>query len=415
MDAARDTAYAAAVRRLVTAMSEDVEATSELEAVGGMLVAAARELIPSADCVITVVPPDRQDLFKVIAGAGTMASQLPGTEWPVPGTLNWQAMSGGEVIETTNAQQSSSGLPPVFAEGGVNTARLVPLRIGTALSDGRVGVGVFSFWRTGDEPFTDQERVQMDDLAELASLFIRRVELGRAARKSSNRMAGIEEVKTEFLNLASHELRGPLAVVQGYISMMEEGALKGAQVKAILPVISGKLRQMNVLISEMLETARLEDHRLQLTLTEVELGTITRRAAGSCVSLLKPKHQFETILPTTEITVRADPTRLEAMITNLVDNAIKYSPDGGLVRVSVSRVGNLARVTVSDQGLGIAENDLARLFTRFGRLVTPENSHIPGTGLGLYLSRQLARMHGGDISVATRPGAGSTFTLTLPL
>lgn len=396
-------------------MSEDVEGTTELEAVSGMLVDAARELIPSADCVITVVPPDRQDIFKVVAGAGAMASQLRGSDWPVLGTLNWRAMREGQVIETNDARALSSGLPPVFAARDVDTACLVPLRTGTALADGRVGLGVMSFWRRGTEPFSADERAQMDDLGALASVFIRRVEMGRAARRSSDRFAGFEEVKTEFLNLASHELRGPLAVVQGYISMMEEGALKGRQLRAVLPVLSAKMRQMNLLVNEMLETARLEDHRLQLTLMDVDLGALTLGVVEQSMALLSATHQLEMVLPEAELIVHADPTRLDTIIANLLDNAVKYSPAGGTVRVSVTRAGDLARVMVTDRGLGIAEKDLARLFTRFGRLVTPENSHIPGTGLGLYLSRQLARMHGGDISVASRPGAGSSFTLTLPL
>ena len=414
-DAERDRAYAAAVRSLVAAMSEDVEATSELEAVGGLLVEAAHAVIPSADCVITMVAPGRPEVFQVLAGSGEMAAQLPGTEWEVPGTLNWQAMHQGRVIETTDAQGLSSGLPPVFVAGGVNTARLVPLRTGSTVPDGRVGIGVMSFWRAGSTPFSDRERAHMDDLGELAGVFIRRVELGRAARRSTDRLAGLEEVKAEFLNVASHELRGPLAVVQGYISMMEEGALKGRQLREVLPVVSAKLRQMNMLVNEMLETARLEDHRLRLHLMGVDLVGTTRGVVEAATAGLEKEHSLELVNSEASIEVTADPTRLETIISNLVDNAIKYSPAGGVVRVSVARTGEFARVMVTDEGLGIAEKDLPRLFTRFGRLVTPENSHIPGTGLGLYLSAQLARMHRGEISVASRLGAGSTFTLTLPL
>ncbi len=362
----------------------------------------------------------------MVGGGGVLARTLVGSEWKAPGTLNWKAMADGQVVETTDAQAESSGLPPVFAEAGVNTVRLVPLRTGTPLVDGRVGLGVISFWRPGHEPFTEAERHRMDDVADLCSLFIRRIELGRAARRTveeeaiklrqhADRMAGLEEVKTQFLNLASHELRGPLAVVHGYLSMMEEGSLKGRQLQSVLPTMSGKLREMNMLVNEMLETARLEDDRLQLTLRDVDLVDAARRALAEAATLLRPGHRLETDLPDVEVTVRADPTRLDTIIANLIRNAIKYSPEGGLVRVSVSSTGTLGRLTVADQGLGIAEADFPRLFTRFGRLVTPENSHIQGTGLGLYLSRQLARMHGGDIAAASVAGAGSTFTVTLPL
>ena len=421
----RDASYAAAVRRLVSAMAADVEATTELEVVAALLVEAASELV-DAECVITIVPPDQHEVFRVVGGGGKLAKTLVGSEWTVAGTLNWKAMSESTVVETTSAQAISSGLPPVFAAAGVNSARLVPLQTGQPLPDGRVGLGVLSFWRIGDAPFTDDERAQMDDLAELASMFIRRLELGRAARKvaeeeadklreHATRMAGLEEVKTEFLNLASHELRGPLAVVQGYVSMMEEGALKGRQLRAVLPTVSAKLRQINLLVNEMLETARLEDHRLHLSLMDVDVGALVERLVASVRMASDPGHTVKLELPADPVVVRADPTRLETIVANLVDNAIKYSPEGGRVEVTISMQEGVGCVRVDDQGLGIAEADFPRLFTRFGRLVTSENSHIAGTGLGLYLSRQLARMHGGDIAASSDPGRGSSFTVSIPL
>jgi signal transduction histidine kinase len=103
------------------------------------------------------------------------------------------------------------------------------------------------------------------------------------------------------------------------------------------------------------------------------------------------------------------------IVTNLLHNAIKYSPRGGEVRVSCAVQDGTACVAVSDEGMGIAEADQARLFTRFGRIATEETRSIPGTGLGLYLARDLARRHDGGIGVSSQPGRGSTFTLTLPL
>jgi two-component system sensor histidine kinase BaeS len=115
------------------------------------------------------------------------------------------------------------------------------------------------------------------------------------------------------------------------------------------------------------------------------------------------------------VVVNADEARLETAVKNLLDNALKYSPNGGEVECSVAVEGARAVVSVRDQGLGIAADDMSRLFTRFGRIVTAENSHIPGTGLGLYLARELVRMQGGDITATSASGEGSVFTLWLPL
>jgi len=115
------------------------------------------------------------------------------------------------------------------------------------------------------------------------------------------------------------------------------------------------------------------------------------------------------------VTVEVDRGRLLTILTNLIENAIKYSPAGGPVKVGIGVRDGMAEVTVRDKGLGIAAADLPRLFSRFGRIVTADNSNIPGTGLGLYFARELARMQGGEITVRSQEGAGSAFTISLPL
>jgi signal transduction histidine kinase len=165
----------------------------------------------------------------------------------------------------------------------------------------------------------------------------------------------------------------------------------------------------------MLETARLEDSRLQLRLERLDLDRILAEAAQRSRPLAGDKHQLLIANTAGAVPVLGDRGRLLTILTNLLDNAIKYSPEGGPVEVRIEVVDGQAQVAVSDRGLGIAAEDLPRLFTRFGRIVTTANSNIPGTGLGLYFARELARMQGGDITAESVEGAGSTFTLTLPL
>jgi signal transduction histidine kinase len=130
--------------------------------------------------------------------------------------------------------------------------------------------------------------------------------------------------------------------------------------------------------------------------------------------LLGGEHGVKVEGPAGEVMVFADRDRLGTILVNLLSNAIKYSPGGGEVRCVVGDEASHPSVAISDEGLGIADEDLPRLFTRFGRILTPENRGISGTGLGLYLSRELARQHGGDIAVRSQLGSGSTFTLSLP-
>ena len=263
----------------------------------------------------------------------------------------------------------------------------------------------------------------LEGVADLAGLALGnaqrlRLELDRTSQLEAHakRMAELEKIKSDFLKVASHELRGPLAVVKGYFSMLSDGSLS-VEAKSsgrIFGVIDSKLQEVSELVEQMLETARLEDSRLQLRLHLVDLDEIIAEAAERTGPATGSTHRVTVAAAPSPVQVLADRQRLLSILTNLLDNALKYSPDGGRVDVQVIAGSDRVEVRVRDHGLGIAETDLPRLFTRFGRIVTAENSHIPGTGLGLYLARELARLHGGDITVLSGEGEGSTFTLTLP-
>lgn len=233
-------------------------------------------------------------------------------------------------------------------------------------------------------------------------------------REHAERMRQLERTKSDFLNLASHELRGPLAIVRGYLSMFEDGTLGPDELFSILPTLTGKVQQIELLVQQMLETARLEESRLIVQPAPFDLGQAARRVVQTFASLTDA-HQLSLSMPDVPVVVRADRTRIDTVISNLVDNAVKYSPDGGPISCVVAANRRRAFLSVQDSGIGVAPEAMERLFTRFGRIVTPENSHISGTGLGLYLSREIARRHGGDILVESSPGRGSRFTLTLPL
>ncbi|HEX6549018.1 MAG TPA: PAS domain-containing sensor histidine kinase [Candidatus Dormibacteraeota bacterium] len=234
------------------------------------------------------------------------------------------------------------------------------------------------------------------------------------AREYAERMAQLEKVKGEFLNLASHELRGPLTVISGYLSLFEDGSIDATRLSSVLPVMIGKVRQIEGLVEQMLETARLEDGKLALALEKVDLRDVVRSAVDSKRLQLLPEHRLNVELPRHPVTVVGDVARLEIVVGNLLDNAIKYSPSGGSLGVTLTESSTRAFVSVQDEGIGIAPEDMPTLFTRFGRFAGDEHSNISGTGLGLYLSRELVRRHHGEILVESRLGRGSRFTVSLP-
>src|SRR5213080_2587464 len=219
----------------------------------------------------------------------------------------------------------------------------------------------------------------------------------------TERLAALEKTKSQFLNLASHELRSPLGVINGYLSMLEQGVfgqLTESGVRA-LEVLKAKTVEMNLLVAQKRD-------RLDLREIAQDAMQVVRPLAGA-------DHELSLEMPPRAVTVFGDVGRILTIISNLLENAIKYSPQGGTVLCVVSAAEHAASVSVVDTGIGIAREDLPRLFNRFERIQNVRTSHVAGTGLGLYLSRELARQHGGDIQVESRPGAGSRFTLTLPL
>jgi PAS domain S-box-containing protein len=232
-------------------------------------------------------------------------------------------------------------------------------------------------------------------------------------RAHGERMAELEHTKTEFLNLASHELRGPLTVLRGYNSMLAEGTIAPDQIPAVARLLETKLAQMDRLVEQMLETARLEHDSLDVE-GSFDLGEVLQDQ----VDVFRPLSQgmFMTIdADPKPLIVRGDRERIANVVANLIDNAVKYSPAGGEISITTAIRGSDVLLTVRDEGLGIAPEHLPRLFTRFGRLPTEANVTIPGTGLGLYLCKEIAKRYGGDITVSSELGKGSEFALTLPL
>ena len=299
-------------------------------------------------------------------------------------------------------------------------------REGSALSESRRGDRVFELKldpvsNDAEEPsgsvLTISDATQRRRLEEDARRVARQDDENARLREHANRMAALEHVKSDFLRLTSHELRTPLAVLRGYVSMMGEGTFGPlpASLEKVVPTLAAKLYQMNLLINQMLETARLEEARPQLSLRPMDLVQVVREA----VNLVQPFAQEgqQLILETDAATlpVNADPLRMATIITNILDNAIKFSPGGDDVVCRILGIEGFGELRVQDRGIGISEADIARLFGRFSRVLASEYSDIPGTGLGLYIARELARLQGGDIAVESVPGAGSTFTLRVPL
>lgn len=228
------------------------------------------------------------------------------------------------------------------------------------------------------------------------------------------RVRALEKAKSEFLSVASHELRGPMTVIKGYLTMLDAGSLGEipALARSVLPLLISKSDEVTWMLEQMVEASRLEEGRLALKkrrLNIVELAC----ASVEGVKMLVPGHEVSVIQPPAAIMADVDPDRFQIVVRNLLTNAAKYSPSGTDIKVEVRREGRSGVIAVSDQGVGISAEDQLHLFTRFARIESTQ--HVHGTGLGLWLSREIARMHDGDLTVTSELGHGSTFVFVVPL
>jgi two-component system sensor histidine kinase VicK len=221
-------------------------------------------------------------------------------------------------------------------------------------------------------------------------------------------------MKSELVNVVAHDFRAPLAAILGSAELLEDGvdqtpAERQERAQGIVAAASRMARLMD----RTLETTRLETGKFVFDFRLVDLGARLREAAEDFAT--DPAHPVVVEIPDDPLPCWADGERIAEVVDNLLSNAVKYSPQGGEVRLSVRREREAAVVSVSDHGIGIAGEDVERLFRPFSRLAGSKMRGIEGFGLGLSICDRFVQAHGGRFEVESEPGKGSTFRFRLPL
>lgn len=223
----------------------------------------------------------------------------------------------------------------------------------------------------------------------------------------------LQQNKDEFLSLVSHELKTPVTSIRGYAQLLHRRAVRDVAPESTLnayTVIERQTTRMHDLIDSLLDLTRLETDRMSLALAEVDLGRLVTRV-GEMMEMAQEDRQLLFDLSSEPVIIVADEHRIEQVVMNLLSNALRFSPEGGVVTIAVRRERD-ARIIVRDEGKGIAPDARERIFERFFRA-----EHVPdasGMGVGLYITKGIVERHGGTISVESELGSGSTFTVSLP-
>ena len=225
----------------------------------------------------------------------------------------------------------------------------------------------------------------------------------------------LEKVRQEFLSNISHELRTPLTSIIAYVETLQDGAIDDPENnKRFLGIIRRNAERMNGLIADIAELSLIETGNVHIDVREVRLAPIVDDIFAALSSKAAERGVSLVNRVASDGIVRADSMRIEQMLTNLIDNAIKFNREGGSVTVVFSKTPDKGLISVVDTGEGIVPENLQRIFERFYRIDRGRTRNVGGTGLGLAIVKHLARLQGGEVFVASTLGRGTTFSIELP-
>jgi signal transduction histidine kinase len=339
---------------------------------------------------------------------------------PATATLESGEGSPGRVLRSGNIIQARSraellaaepGLKPTLLEADMEAVLALPVTVKSATA-GVVMLGArrTRVWRKEEVGIAAALVNQLGLAMENASAY-------RSTIEALVRLEEISQLKSDLLKTVSHELRTPMTVLAGYMDMMRDGSLGQVPTEWEKPLeqVGGKVAELNRLVQMILDASRAEGPTMQVNLEEVDIGAAVAIAVSAQEAegeRLKRPLRLE--VPRQPVRGRADRDKILVVLRNLIENAIKYSPEGSSIDIGISADDDVVRVWVADRGTGIHDDDKSRIFEQFHRVERPETRNIGGTGLGLFIVKQLVEVQGGQIVVEDRPGGGSIFTFAIP-
>ena len=228
----------------------------------------------------------------------------------------------------------------------------------------------------------------------------------------------LEKMQTDFVANVSHELRTPLTTIRSYTETLLDGGVEDEETrKNFLTVIDDETERMARLVKELLQLSRLDNETEKMNMEELEVGSLLDDCVRKVLLTAESKQQsvecpFRRQRP---LYIFADRDKIQQVLLNILMNAIKYTQDGGKIRIDSFIRGDTVNISVADNGIGISEAEISRIFERFYRVDKARSRSMGGTGLGLSIAKQITEVHDGKISVRSREGEGTTMTVTLPL
>ena len=311
----------------------------------------------------------------------------------------------GQPLFAADAARLDPAHAEVYTASGARTVLAAPIRAGEKR------LGVLTVYAARAPIFAEDDLSLVHLLADQAAVVLEsRSLIDDAARVTAREQA--TRLKDDFLSAAAHDLRTPLTTLLLHAELLKREALPNAPARpARIDGIVSEAKRLRELVTELLDGMQTERGHLSVHREPTELVSL---AGQLCAARSSVSHRCR-LEAEGEVTADVDPFRIRQLLTNLLDNAVKYSPEGGEVVVEIRRDGDAAVLAVADSGIGIPADDLPHLFDRFHRGSNVDDRRFHGLGLGLYICRGIVEQHGGEISVTSALGAGTRFVIRLPL
>jgi signal transduction histidine kinase len=393
-----------AANRCARALSSSLELDQAFDA----FIREVRGLLPF-DRMAIVLSENGVAQVMAVAGAGADEVLPPGSGRPIHGTLLEDLLRTNQTVYRRDMSGAEYPEEDEFLALGLRC------RLATPLLQGARAVGMLSLVRREPDAFSPEDIELAGLLGRLVASAVQNIRAYETERKTVEELRRLSALRADFVSLVSHELRTPMAAVIGAARTLQQRwrELSPEHRESFLELIAGETNRLAELIGDVLDTSRIEAGTFSFRFREVDVSQLVQDTVATA-QLGQDEVQLRAHVQSPLPEIRGDLDRLRQVLTNLIDNAIKYSPAGGQVDVRAYPENGRVLVDISDQGPGIAKADQKLIFEKFGR-VTGSGVTRPGTGLGLFSARSIAEAHGGGLEVQSAPEQGATFTLELPV
>src|SRR5207248_7311667 len=364
----------------------------------GAFIRELRGLVPFERTAIVLV---EDETATTIATAGRGAGEVfpPGNADPIQGSVLERVLDGKVIVRRDLTERVFPADDQLLALG-LHSELVAPLLLAART------IGMLSLSRERPDAFSEDEVELIALLGRLVATAVQNIRAYEAERRRVEELARLSQLRADFVSLVSHELRSPMAAVIGAARTLQDRwrMLSAAQRESFLALIGDETARLAELVADVLDTSRIEAGTFSYRFDEVDLGRVVEEAVETAALAQQDVTVVASVrgaLPA----IRGDRARLRQVLGNLIENAVKYSPEGGEVRVSATAGNGAVRIAVRDAGPGIPRDQQARIFEKLARAEVAGGTK-PGTGLGLFIARSIAEAHGGSLDVTSGPEPG---------